>query len=146
MARYIVVRVEDNDKADTLLERLRASRAIRIIGLFAAPTKFCPGKEVCGKDRRVIRSQKTGLTHCRVCRLPVSTLSHSPKNLLLPLDLHERLVDFRITVWEPYEHPVDKYGQKTIDIKRMRTEEAEAKLRKGRRRQTRRLTRERNGN
>lgn len=137
MARYIVIRVESNDTADKLLERFRAVPAIQVIGLFASPTKFCPGKSVCGADRTLRRSVRWGTLHCTVCKLAVSSNSQSPRNLLLDEDLHPRFVDFRITVWEPYADPVKKYGAEVIERKKLQVAHAAERVRRHKRRKAR---------
>lgn len=137
MARYVVIRVESNESADKLLDKFKAVPAIQVVGLFVSPTKFCPGKSVCGQDRRVIRSQRWGTTHCRVCKLPVSSLSQSPRNLLLPEDLHPRFVDFRISVWEPLTDPIKKYGREAIDRKNQQAADAKERVKRHKRRKAR---------
>jgi hypothetical protein len=145
MARYIVVRVEDNDTADRLLERLEAVPAIQPIGMFKTPTKFCPGKETCSQDRQVIRSRKTGILHCSVCKLPVDTFMHSPMNMLLEEGLPEKFVDFRISVREPYAPPREKYGDVAIETKKADIEVARTKTQRSRNRRTRSQRRIRSG-
>lgn len=141
MARYIVLRVEENETADKLLEKLRAVPAIAVLGLFASATKFCPGKTECGQDRRLVQSKKTGLTHCSVCRKPVSTIFQTPKNLLLPEDLHPRFIDMWLKVMEPYGPPEEVYGKKQMEAKAQSVMEARDKVRKGRRRRERKAAR-----
>ncbi len=113
MARYIVIRVESNATAETLLERFASVSAINVVGLFASPTTFCEG--VCSSNRRVIRSKKYGLSHCSECRLPISTLPHHPRNLLNHIDLHPRFSDMHLSVWEPFKgDPKGKYGANIV--------------------------------
>lgn len=137
MARYIVVRVESNDTADKLLKKFKAVPAIQVVGLFVSPTKFCPGKTVCGSDRLLKRSIRWGTLHCRVCKLPVSSLPQSPRNLLLDEDLHPRFIDFRISVWEPYAEPVKKYGAEAIQRKTAQMTDAAERIRRHKRRKAR---------
>lgn len=122
MARYIVLRVEKNETADALLKKFENVPAIQTLGVFASGTSFCGGKSVCGEDRRLIRSKKYGTTHCSVCRKPVSSISQQPRNLMLAEDLHPRFVDLRLSVWEPYSPPEEKYGQDSIDRKTKQVE------------------------
>lgn len=137
MARYIVVRVESNESADKLLEKFKAVPAIQVVGLFVSPTKFCEGKTVCGEDRTLKRSARWGTLHCRVCKLPISTLPQAPRNLLLDEDLHQRFIDFRISVWEPYADPVKKYGAETIQRKKTQVADAAERVRRHKRRKAR---------
>lgn len=122
MARYIVLRVERNETADQLLKKFEAVPAISVLGLFASGTKFCPGKSVCGPERKYIRSGKWGTTHCSICKLVVSSTSQSPRNLLNDPDLHPRFNDLTLSVWEPYEEPETKYG--AAAIQRMKNQAA----------------------
>ena len=147
MARYILVRVESNESADKLLEKFKAVPAIQLVGLFVSPAKFCPGKEVCGSDRTLIRSRKWGTTHCRVCKLPVSTIDQSPRNLLDDPDIHPRYNTARLTVREPWDTPTNMYGVEIIEQGRAQLERGKETMRKhklkqarGRTRRTRRIT------
>jgi hypothetical protein len=114
MARYIVLRVDKNENADKLLKKFEGSPAIEVLGLFASGTKFCPGKSVCGQERKYVRSRRWGTTHCSICKLPVSSTGQQPRNLLNDPDLHPRFNDLTLTVWEPYETPERKYGEDAI--------------------------------
>ena len=138
MARYIVVRVESNKSADKLLEKFKAVPAIQLVGLFVSPTKFCPGKEVCGQDRRLVRSKRWGTTHCRVCKLPISTLDQSPRNLLDDEDLHPRFTTFRITAREPWGTPAKVHGVESIERKQAQVALGAARLRRHKQRKRRR--------
>lgn len=137
MARYIVVRVESNESAEKLLEKFKAVPAIQTIGLFASPTKFCPGKAVCGQERRLVRSKKWGTLHCRVCKLPINTLNQEPRNLLLDEDLHPRFVDFRISVREPYAPPETVYGVEAIERKKAQVANGAMRIKRHRQRKRR---------
>lgn len=113
MARYIVLRVESPATADKLLERFEPVEAVEVVGLFAAPSKFCE----CGDDAgKSIKSKKFGTWHCPVCKLPKSSTMHQPRNLLQDINLHPRFRDFFISVWEPFHNkPEEKHGADTID-------------------------------
>lgn len=115
MARYVVLRVEDSEKAAKMVSKLGAKDGVDVLGLFGAGTRHCPGKSVCGPDRKYIKSRKWGTTHCSMCKLPVSSSAQQPKNLLNDPDLHPRFVDLTLSVWEPYERPEVKYGMKAIE-------------------------------
>lgn len=135
MARYIVVRVESNETADKLLERFAPVPAIQVLGVFASGTKFCEGK--C-EDRRLIRSKKWGTTHCSVCRLPVTSISQQPRNLLRDPELHPRFNDLWLTVWEPFEPPEKKYGEDSIERKKLQARGAKEKIARHKQRNRRR--------
>lgn len=138
MARYIVLRIEENDKAERLLQKFEDVDAIVVAGVFVSPTKFCPGKQVCGEDRKLIRSRKWGTLHCRVCKLPVSTLPHQPRNLLHDPDLHPRFNDGpTLSVWEPFGFPVDKYGVEAIERKKQQVAQASERINRRKRRKAR---------
>lgn len=130
MARYIVIRVERNETADELLKRFESVPAIETIGLFASGTKFCPGKDVCGADRKLLRSEKWGTTHCSVCRLPVTSISQRPRNLLVEPDIHPRYQDVGLSVLEPYTPPTEKYGEQIVEQGRANSAAGREKLRK----------------
>ena len=115
MARYVLLRVERNENADKLLAKFESKPGVDVLGVFASGVKFCPGKSVCGKDRTYKRSRKWGLTYCSTCKLPVSSTVQQPRNLLNDPELHPRFNDITLSVWEPYERPEVKYGQKAID-------------------------------
>lgn len=142
MARYILLRVESNESAQKLLEKFEDVPAIDTVGLFVSPTKFCPGKSVCGQDRKLVRSQRWGTTHCRVCKLPVSSLPQHPRNLLLDEDLHPRFVDINLSVWEPYDVPNRKYGEDVIQRKKDQVAQGSVRLQRHKQRKRRQRRRE----
>lgn len=136
MARYIVLRVESDKTAQRLLDRFGVVPAIRVVGLFASPTKFCDG--TCDNGGKSIRSQKWGLWFCPVCKLPKKTMQ-SPRNLLNEPGLHPRFADFFMSVWEPYMgRPREKYGDEAIDRARAHTERAQERITRSKRRRRRR--------
>lgn len=137
MARYIVLRVESNQTADTLLERFAVVPAIKVVGLFASPTQFCEGK--CDNEGKSIRSKRWGLWFCPVCKKPKSTRMQTPRNLLNDIDLHPRFADMFISVWEPYHgDPVEKYGSEPIERKKEQAAQASERITRHKRRNKRR--------
>ena len=143
MARYIVIRVESNESAQRLLERFAVVPAIRVVGLFASPNKFCDGK--CEREkndlgvRKTVRSKKWGLTFCPECKLPLASVMQRPRNLLQDVDLHPRFADMFISVWEPFTNePAKKYGQAAIDNTKAQVERAGERISRSKRRTRRR--------
>lgn len=130
MARYIVLRVDQNENADKLLKKFEGVSAIQVLGLFASGTRFCEGKTVCGEDRKLITSRKWGTLHCSVCKLPVSSLPQNPRNLLNDPELHPRFVDLRLSVWEPYLPPEERYGVESIERKKKQVEQGKVRLKR----------------
>jgi hypothetical protein len=122
VARYIVVRLEQNESAEQLLKKFETVPAIEVVGVFASGTSFCPGPSMCGSDRKYVRSRKYGTLHCTICKKPVTSASQTPRNLLYDEDLHPRFYDLRLSVWEPLEPPQKKYGVGMIDRKKAQVE------------------------
>lgn len=136
MARYIVLRVESNQTAETLLERFAVVPAIRVVGLFASPTTFCEGS--CPNEGKSVRSTKWGLWFCPICKKPKSSTMQAPRNLLMEEGLHPKFADFFISVWEPFMgRPREKYGDEAIDNTRAQVERAEERISRSKRRQRR---------
>lgn len=136
MARYIVLRVESPSTADKLMERFEPVEAIEVVGLFAAPSKFCEGD--CDNEGRSVRSKKYGTWHCPVCKLPKSTARQTPRNLLQDIDLHPRFSDMTLSVWEPFHNdPEKKYGAETIERKKIQAQDAKVRVTRAQRRRNR---------
>ena len=137
MARYIVVRLESHESADLLLERFEPVESIQVVGMFASPARFCEGE--CDNDGRSVKSKKTGLRHCPVCRLPKASVMQQPRNLLQDPDLHPKFRDFFISVWEPFNNrPEEKYGRDAIDRTHAQVEHAGKRVGRAKRRRERR--------
>lgn len=136
MARYIVLKVDSNDIVDKLLEKFSVVSSVKVVGLFASPTKFCEGK--CNSEGKSIRSRKWGTWHCPVCRLPTKARMHNPRNLLQDPNLHPRFADFFISVWEPFENdPHERYGTEAIKGFEAQVEVAKQKIIRAKRRRAR---------
>jgi hypothetical protein len=139
MARYIVIRVESAQTAETLLERFAVVPAIKTVGLFASPSSFCEGD--CPSEGKSVRSRKWGLWFCPICKKPKQGRMHQPRNLLQPLDLHPKFADFFISVWEPFTNEAnDKYGANAIERTRQNTLASGERLKRRKRRNRRRNT------
>jgi hypothetical protein len=144
MARYIVLRVESNKTAETLLERFAPVKAINVVGLFVAVTEEkrckCPTPPT-----RIIRSTRWGTTHCPECKLPYTSVRQHPRNLLNDEDLHPRFNDLDISVWEPFfGDPVKKYGAELIQRKKDQVAAGAVRLKRHKARKRREARREGN--
>jgi hypothetical protein len=101
VARYLLIEIDDNDKAEAFMESMKAGKSFvtvpngpeareytvveiqaRTVGLFGKPTKFC---ECPDQDQRAAASKgaKYGWRVCPKCNLALSGF-HEPKNLLDP--------------------------------------------------------------
>lgn len=88
MARFIVLRVEDNAVADQLVEEFRQDTRSKVFGLFALPTVFCD----CDSDnssraaggKRITRGGRLGWFVHRGCGRANRGSWQSPRNLLEP--------------------------------------------------------------
>lgn len=132
MARYMMLRVENNETAEKLMTKFEPVESVKVVGLFVAPTKFCEGK--CDNKGKSIRSKKWGTRHCPVCKLPKQNVMQQPRNLLQDMDLHPRFTDMFLSVWEPFTNdPEGKYGADAIERKKFQVLEAEEKIAKHKR-------------
>jgi hypothetical protein len=121
MARYLLVRVEDNKRAEALIPRLDGVEGVKTVGKFAIPVDFCEGQ--CQKKERGKESsgnqisklsQKLGWRYCPVCRKAKRT-EHQLRNLLDPEGLPARFSDCWIRVKEPFTNEPEKvYGAELI--------------------------------
>lgn len=113
MARFILLRVEDNAQADLIVQQLQADSGLAslaspadslpevytctVAGLFPLPTVFCicpndPGER--GQGGKVItRGAKLGWFIHRVCGRPIIGSWQSPRNLIQP-EWSERSPEF----------------------------------------------------
>lgn len=137
MARYLLVMVDNNESADRLRYKLDRVSGIKVVGLFAKPTKFCEGKcQVGVQDARSIVGRKFGWRLCPVCHLPKRTF-HYLKNLIAP-DTPIRFWDMFLQINEPWENdPVGKYGAATIEAVRQAASLAGMKIGRTNRRRAR---------
>lgn len=117
MGRYIVLKVDSTAKAEVLLERLKPAPSVEVIGVFAFGTKHCMRQGECADapERNLRRSSKWGTTHCSVCKLPVGTVMQHPRNLLIDPVIHPRYIDLHLSVLEPYQEPLARYGEQIIE-------------------------------
>jgi len=104
MARFIVLRVEDNARAEELARQLVTDGGVTtyaspaddlpevleasVVGLFAIPTKFCectePDEGLLASmgGRRITRGEKLGWWIHRGCGRPIKGSWQSPRNLI----------------------------------------------------------------
>lgn len=112
MARYLVVQVDENDRAEKLAAKLDEVAGIDVIGIFGKPTQFC---ECEGPWENSIRGKKYGWNICPTCGKPRKDGPHQrPLNLLwssVPLTMQNLVLAVR----EPYQTPLEMYGQEKID-------------------------------
>lgn len=82
MARYVVLEFDDHAGATKLMDQIKGRASVRVVGLFASPTKYCmcPTPEGYHKGE-VARGSKYGYWTHIVCRLPVRG-AHQVENLL----------------------------------------------------------------
>lgn len=131
MARYLLVQVDDNDRAEKLRQKLDPVAGIRVVGMFARPTKFCDCKteSAIGINARSVQGAKYGWRLHEECRRP-KRLFHQLKNLLDPEDLNMAIQyrDLFLNIREPYAPPLEKYGADLINAQVERSEETWARL------------------
>lgn len=131
MARFILLRVEDNADADTIVKQLQQDGGVSslaspadsfpevhtatVAGLFPLPTVFCSCPNDQGErsqgGKRITRGAKLGWWVHRECGRPLQGSWQSPRNLIQP-DWSERSPEFmfqpKITwthVLEPVTEP-----------------------------------------
>lgn len=96
MPRYVLVEFDSNTQAEQFVAKThagtQAGKPYRVVGLFAKPRGFCE----CGPltDRQqgseVRRGAKYGWMIHTKCNRPRKQASHSPRNMLDPMDTHPR--------------------------------------------------------
>lgn len=112
MARYLVVQVDDNDRADKLASKLNEVTGIDVIGLFGKPTQYC---ECEGPWDRSIRGKKYGWYICPDCGKPRSEGPHQRPANLLWTEVPETMQNVFLSIREPYQTPLEMHGQDKID-------------------------------
>lgn len=133
MARYMLVAIDDNEKAESLRQKFNSWPGFQVVGMFYKATKFCE----CGVDDGLSpREQRFGMRLHTKCRRPKVNSGQLPNNLLY-LDVPQQYQDIRINVMEPLMTPAERYTQKVIDIKRRQIAESAAKYSRKRSRRTR---------
>lgn len=120
MARYVLVEVDENDRADRLIQKLEVVPGLRIIGLWFKPTRFC---ECGGPWDRSIRERKYGVYICPACKRPREFGPHQrPMNLLEP-GVPETMQNVFLSIREPYQTPHEMHGavainKRIVDLRR----------------------------
>lgn len=112
MARYLLVEVDENDRADKLREKLDAVPGLRVIGLWFKPTKFC---ECEGPWENSIRGKKYGVYMCPECKLPRPQGPHQRPMNLLETGVPETMQNVFLSIREPYQTSLEMHGQDKID-------------------------------
>lgn len=145
MARYILVAVDDNKRAATLIERLKTLAGVEIVGLFPKPTKFCEctGPHAKGPNSWSVLGRRFGWHNCSECRLPRKGSQTYMKNLLNEADLPIEFNTCWVHVREPWSDPVTLYGREVIDRKKAQIAHSAAKWGDEHKQRKRRLARER---
>jgi hypothetical protein len=115
MARYVLIQVDENDRADRLIDKLSGVTGLRIIGLFGKPTQFC---ECPGPWERSTRGKKYGWYCCPDCGYPRKFGPHQRPRNLLEGDTPETMQNVFLSVREPYLNAMEMHGPTAIQ-KRM---------------------------
>lgn len=84
MARYVLIEVDNNDSAESLITRVSQIRGMRVAGLFGVPITYCD----CAQDdgyhgNDVVRGSKLGWWVHRKCRR-ARRGTHQLENLINP--------------------------------------------------------------
>lgn len=112
MARYLLVQVDENDKADRLREKLDAVHGLTVVGMFAKPTMFC---ECEVKSDYSVRGKAKGWWVCPECRKPKEdALQSALPNLMEGVDTPAKFQNSFLTIREPYLHPLERSGPTAI--------------------------------
>lgn len=90
MGRYVLLWVDDNDKVEPILDRLRQWSIVRVVGLFAEPSRFCD--KSCGRQTSetwqranpAITHPKFGTLHCPLCKKAIKYYGYTLTNGLDP--------------------------------------------------------------
>jgi hypothetical protein len=106
MARHVVVSFDDNEEADEFIKALGVEgsvffhgalgnfknadpKKVRVIGLFAKPTKFCQCRYT--EEPKMVRSKNYGWYLHKDCNMPIAGHYQSAlKNLLEPANIDPR--------------------------------------------------------
>lgn len=112
MARYLLVEIDENSRADKLMDKLDGVPGIRLIALWFKPTTFC---ECEGPWENSIRGKKFGIYLCPECKLPRAGGPHQrPLNLLEP-GVPETMQNVFLSIREPYQTPQEMHGIEAIN-------------------------------
>jgi hypothetical protein len=112
MARYLLVEVDENDRAIKLMEKLNDVTGLRVIGLFGKPTQFC---ECEGPWENSIRGKKYGWYVCPSCGNPRPLGPHQRPRNLLEGDTPETMQNVFLSIREPYQTAEERHGTKAIE-------------------------------
>lgn len=135
MARYLLVEVDENERAARLREKLDGVEGLVVIGVFGKPTKFCECEVDSGRS---ILGKKFGWWVCPTCRHPkFDALHNCVKNLLDMPDLPTEFRTVYLGIREPFRSPVERTGLKIIRIKMRMIDENWAKLQRRKKRHPR---------
>jgi len=127
MARFVLLWVRDNDKVEPLLERLRMSAAVKVVGLFADPTEFCDhscGRTANGDPRTnpVIVHSIWGTPHCSRCKKVINKYVWNLRNGMDEKWLTAPFSTLRLLFTPPRDgglydgqSPREIYGDEVID-------------------------------
>lgn len=111
MARYLLVAIDDNDKAESLLKKFDSWPGFEIVGLFGKPTSFCDCENYEGTSRR---GKKFGYyTHAGCGRPRPGT--HPLINLLYDPRISIMHQSVMLTMREPCMTPLERVGQKILN-------------------------------
>jgi len=136
MARYLLVRVDDKDKSETIRARLDGVEGVKTVGAYAIPTDFCTCRQ--GLNAKSKRGKRYGWSICLECRKPKKHTFHQLKNLLQMENLPAQFLDCILNVQEPFfNDPVAKYGIKKIEAVRQQGHLAAIKVDRWKQRQRR---------
>lgn len=127
MARFILLWVRDNNKVEPLIERLKMSAAVKVVGLFADPTEFCDlscGRVPNGELRTnpVIVHPIWGTPHCGRCKKVVNKFGFNLRNGMDDKHMTAPLSTLRLIFSPPRDgslydgrSPREIYGDDIID-------------------------------
>lgn len=120
MARYLVIRVDSNDGANLLMQKLGPLESVQVIGVFFAGAKFCE----CTEKPKAKKHSKLLIWYCPQCKRPRKEHMQHPRNLLVDPEIHIKHHDVFISVWEPPHEgdPREKYGHRQVEAIRMTPE------------------------
>jgi hypothetical protein len=135
MARYLLVQVDDNDRAEALRLKLDAVHGIKTIAVFGKPTQFC---ECEVPAKRTIRGKKYGWWCCPKCSKPkADAIQPTMRNILDRPDMPAQYTMVMLHIREPFSTPEEHYGARVVETKIQQIKENWAKVLR-RRKRTRR--------
>lgn len=133
VARYLLVMVDENDRAEKLRHKLDEVEGIDVIGVFWKPTQFCNCENYEGRSPR---GKKYGWNIHTACGRPRPGNRQAPNNLMF-LNVPSRFQNISLSIKEPYQSPYEEYGPKVIAAKMQQIEENARKLKRRRLRRPR---------